>query len=349
MKSNIVFLIIFLVLCSLNSKSQDLTLPQGKSIIYLNSGKTIKEAKIWTVDSLKIEYVKNGNLADVMTSEVLMIVFSDGTKRIFNKLSKSDNTITNNYNLNLTHDTLLFFRLFNFSLGLGKNFGKADNLFSDSFLGCSLQGITYDNLGNKKSIEGKPFAYLTENVCIDGEFNYNSRLKFGIGYRPYNANFNGYSGMYDVTYLFVKEEINGSRIYFNCSYSVKRYVKSFGLNIEIGSSFISNSAKIYTQMQVFDNTSANAIHAPQVGSVTERERKQSFGFELYGRLDICLGKTFSFFIKAYNTKDFGYIINAKTLFTNNQMAYLPSQKINFSGFGMQTGIAFHFVKGKSHN
>ncbi len=55
------------------SKAQDPNLPKGKSQIYLNSGKTVKNVSLWRIDSAKVEYVVNGNLADLKTTDVSKI------------------------------------------------------------------------------------------------------------------------------------------------------------------------------------------------------------------------------------------------------------------------------------
>ncbi len=53
--------------------AQDTTLPQGNSRIHLYSGKTIKHVKLWKIDTSKVEYVIDGNLGDVKTSDVMKI------------------------------------------------------------------------------------------------------------------------------------------------------------------------------------------------------------------------------------------------------------------------------------
>ncbi|MBI4930435.1 MAG: hypothetical protein HY841_06710 [Bacteroidetes bacterium] len=53
--------------------AQDSTLPQGNSRIQLFSGKEIKHVRLWKIDTTKVEYVINGNLMDVKTSDVKKI------------------------------------------------------------------------------------------------------------------------------------------------------------------------------------------------------------------------------------------------------------------------------------
>jgi len=53
--------------------AQDTTLPQGNSQIHLYSGKTIKHVRLWNIDTSKVEYVIDGNLGDVKTSDVKKI------------------------------------------------------------------------------------------------------------------------------------------------------------------------------------------------------------------------------------------------------------------------------------
>ena len=67
----------FLLLISF-SKAQDTTLPQGICRIYLFSGKTLKEARLWKNDGRKLEFLKDENLHDVLISEVDYIKFLYG-------------------------------------------------------------------------------------------------------------------------------------------------------------------------------------------------------------------------------------------------------------------------------
>ncbi len=53
--------------------AQDTTLPQGTSQIHLYSGKVIKYVKLWKIDTSKVEYVIDGNLGDLKTSDVMKI------------------------------------------------------------------------------------------------------------------------------------------------------------------------------------------------------------------------------------------------------------------------------------
>ena len=69
--------ITLLLLLATVSKSQDASLPTGKSRIFLYSGKIIKNARLWSVDSVKAEYVLNGNLADFKISEIQKIETDD--------------------------------------------------------------------------------------------------------------------------------------------------------------------------------------------------------------------------------------------------------------------------------
>lgn len=68
--------LVFLLMATL-SKTQDHTLPKGSSNIYLQSGKTIKGVSLWRIDSMNVEYVIKGNLADIRTSSVSKIETHD--------------------------------------------------------------------------------------------------------------------------------------------------------------------------------------------------------------------------------------------------------------------------------
>ena len=69
-------LTLFLLMATI-SKAQDFTLPKGSSNIYLQSGKIIKDVSLWRIDSVKVEYVIKGNLADIKTSDVSKIETPD--------------------------------------------------------------------------------------------------------------------------------------------------------------------------------------------------------------------------------------------------------------------------------
>ncbi len=55
------------------STAQDFTLPKSNSTIFLHSGKAIKTVTLWRIDSVNVEYVIKGNLADVKTMDVSRI------------------------------------------------------------------------------------------------------------------------------------------------------------------------------------------------------------------------------------------------------------------------------------
>ena len=84
-------LTILLLLISI-SKAQDINLPQGKSNIYLRSGKTFRNVSVWRIDSTMVEYVLNGNLADLKTTDVSKIETPDFRLRFDdeNRIIKSD-------------------------------------------------------------------------------------------------------------------------------------------------------------------------------------------------------------------------------------------------------------------
>lgn len=69
-----------LILCLLSISflsAQDLSLPKGSSTIYLYTGKIIKSVTLWRMDSVKVEYVLKGNLADLKTLDVSKIETPD--------------------------------------------------------------------------------------------------------------------------------------------------------------------------------------------------------------------------------------------------------------------------------
>lgn len=68
-----IFILITLLLLGFISKAQDSSLPNEVCKIYPYTGRNIVNVKLWHIDSLKIEYVTDGNLADIKTMEVKRI------------------------------------------------------------------------------------------------------------------------------------------------------------------------------------------------------------------------------------------------------------------------------------
>lgn len=351
MKIKLTYLVFFLMLISFNSEAQDIALPKGKSTIYLKSGKIIKDVKIWKTDTLKIEYVKNGNLADIKTNEVSKIIFSDGSIRKFNKTYQSDNYLTNNQNTLYKQDSMIYFRRFHVSFGLGGNIWSAKNLFEQSFVGTSYKRINsvinlFGNTNNET-----PEIYINERFFINVECNYNSKLRFGVAYYPYSAGFVGCKRVNGVANHNLIERIEGNRFSFNGFYTFLKCKKACGINLSVGVSLISNSTKIVTEILFLNNSNSYSYYnsATVVDTIGIKEKKQSVGIEFSGRFDLNLRKSFSFFLKPYILFDSGINIDPKSIYSHNQTALIPSQQINFSGFGLIGGIAFHFVKGKTYN
>ena len=84
--------IAILFIATFSKAQQDTSLPQGDSRIYLYSGKTIKRVQLWKIDPSKVEFVKDGNLADILTTDVqkietkdYVITFDDESKMIKRK------------------------------------------------------------------------------------------------------------------------------------------------------------------------------------------------------------------------------------------------------------------------
>ena len=74
MKKYYLLTAVICILSALNGAfAQDTTLPQGNCRIHLFSGKEIKHVRLWSIDTLKVEYVIDGNLGDVKTSDVMKI------------------------------------------------------------------------------------------------------------------------------------------------------------------------------------------------------------------------------------------------------------------------------------
>ncbi len=66
-------ILVYLLLQAVASNAQDTTLPKETFKIIPHAGKNIDEVILWKIGSNSIEYVKNGNLADINTVDVLRI------------------------------------------------------------------------------------------------------------------------------------------------------------------------------------------------------------------------------------------------------------------------------------
>ena len=87
--SFLLLVILSVVVAPFDAIAQDANLPQGNSRIYLHSGKEIKRVRLWKIDDSKVEYVLDGNLGDVRTSDVkkietpyYLITFDEGNKML---------------------------------------------------------------------------------------------------------------------------------------------------------------------------------------------------------------------------------------------------------------------------
>ncbi len=69
-----VFILLFV---NLLTHAQDTSLYQGRSDIYLWSGKILKQTSLWKIDSLRVQYVNNGNLSEVLTEDVHAIATNE--------------------------------------------------------------------------------------------------------------------------------------------------------------------------------------------------------------------------------------------------------------------------------
>ena len=69
-----VFILLFV---NLLTHAQDTSLYQGRSDIYLWSGKILKQTSLWKIDSLRVQYVNNGNLSEVLTEDVKAIATNE--------------------------------------------------------------------------------------------------------------------------------------------------------------------------------------------------------------------------------------------------------------------------------
>ena len=66
-------IMVYSLLQAVSAKAQDTTLPKETFKIYPLAGKIINKISLWKIDSNTVEYVKNGNLADINTIDVLRI------------------------------------------------------------------------------------------------------------------------------------------------------------------------------------------------------------------------------------------------------------------------------------
>ncbi len=315
------------------------------------SGKIIADVQLWKIDSLKIEYVKNGNLSDVQTSDVSTLVFSDGTSRKFNNAIAEPVagpvTIREQENINTTFTPENFRRL-HIYFGGGRNIGSARTLYTSAFNNTTYQGFQW--IGDSVwVIQGSPRIWLSEGVYFGADYDINYKLRAGAHIHPYRAFFEGYKGEYKTNCHSLAQEIIGNRYYLAASYSLYKGKRPFRMDVSAGASLIINSHKVFTRFRVFD-TLDPGIFPGNEGAVPVYEEStttnfRKIGAEVFTLADIYVAKWFSVFIKPSLTFDQGLQVKEK-VFASNNPAFLPSQKINFTGAGLSGGISFHFVKRK---
>ncbi len=66
----LVYIFIALLFAINDGYAQDTSLPSEKFKIILHNGKKIEHATLWKIDSTQVEYVKNGNLGGIVSSDV---------------------------------------------------------------------------------------------------------------------------------------------------------------------------------------------------------------------------------------------------------------------------------------
>ena len=89
MKAKQILSTAIILLFALFAKAQDTTLPQGKVSIQLYSGKVIKNVRLRSINTIKIEYIKDGNLCDAKINDVqkmetsgYLLTFNDEKKLV---------------------------------------------------------------------------------------------------------------------------------------------------------------------------------------------------------------------------------------------------------------------------
>lgn len=66
----LVYIFIALLFAINDGYAQDTSLPSEKFKIILHNGKKIEHVTLWKIDSTQVEYVKNGNLGSIVSSDV---------------------------------------------------------------------------------------------------------------------------------------------------------------------------------------------------------------------------------------------------------------------------------------
>ena len=69
----LVYIFIALLFAINDGYAQDTSLPKENFKIYLTKGKKIEQVTLWNIDSMQVEYVKNGNLSNIASSDVYYI------------------------------------------------------------------------------------------------------------------------------------------------------------------------------------------------------------------------------------------------------------------------------------
>ena len=73
----IILLIAMLGTCMVEGYGQDKDLPSERGLIVLNNNKKIKSIRLWSINTIHIEYEQNGSLHDLLIKHIKIIKLDD--------------------------------------------------------------------------------------------------------------------------------------------------------------------------------------------------------------------------------------------------------------------------------
>jgi len=339
-----IIIIIVLMLGTFGAKAQkDTLLPKGKSTIYLISGNTIKNVEIRIIDSLKIEYINEGNLADIKTESVSMIIFSDGTIKKLHDAKNANQTKFSNTNFESIKPGIA--KHLHFSIGFGNGIDSR-HVYSDM-----------NNMGFRQYLGYHYNKQATPTLEI--EYSIYPKWKVGYSQQRYSNYFSGEKGpmLYSSFWQFPEQNfyeiLEGKRYFFNATHLIYELLKPIRISFSAGSAIMYNTVKYEGFFFACDTINTNQPSLYDSNFVSQansiNEKRQSFGIELFGTVELYVWKSFSIFLKPSYTFDEGFVIPEQKFTFPKKTIYFPEQKINISDFGIQWGFAFHFLNFKKKN
>jgi hypothetical protein len=248
-------------------------------------------------------------------------------------------------------DSIWYFSRFHFYIGFGLMNGGVKNKIHDA-IDSKFHDLVYHSdgtflgWGSTYTIEGHPKISFA-GLYLGAEYNIKPSFRVGAWMHDFQVYYKGYSGSLADTHSEVTEIINGVRCLVNAQYVLTPVTKPNGRGAEVvlGASFITSFNKANTTIYQLNQNNV-VVNGVIVNSATEKyeEKGQSYGAEVFGRLDFCIGRYFSFYLKPSLVFDQGLTLDEKVFSSYITTTLVPEHKINFTGLNVAAGCGFHIGK-----